>query len=53
MSLSAARSIIGKFRQRAQVLGVSWPDPVRNPTASEFEVDLWTLRASYWKKSCR
>ncbi|BBZ96744.1 cephalosporin hydroxylase [Bradyrhizobium diazoefficiens] len=21
----------------------TWPDPVRNPTASEFEVDLWTL----------
>jgi hypothetical protein len=21
----------------------SWPDPVRNPTASEFEVDLWIL----------
>ena len=41
MVLSTARSIIGKFHhmmwQRA------WPDPVRNASASEFEVDLGVL----------
>ena len=43
MSLSAARSIIRKLRGRTRVPRSSWPDPVRNRTASEFEVDLWTL----------
>jgi hypothetical protein len=41
--LSAARSIVRKLRRKTlQVAGV-WPDPVRNSTASEFEVDLWIL----------
>ena len=43
MPLTAARSIIRKFRSKAQELVGDWPDPVRNPTASEFEVDLWIL----------
>ena len=43
MALSAARSIIRKFRSKTQQFARLWPDPVRNPTASEFEVDLWTL----------
>lgn len=43
MPLPAARSIIRKFRNKAQGLVGDWPDPVRNPTASEFEVDLWIL----------
>ena len=43
MAFPAARSIIGKFRSKAQGLVGDWPDPARNPTASEFEVDLWTL----------
>jgi cephalosporin hydroxylase len=50
VSLSAARSIMGKFRRKAQVLTRSWPDPVRNPTASEFEVDLWTLSSFVLEK---
>ncbi|MBB4361497.1 cephalosporin hydroxylase [Bradyrhizobium sp. CIR18] len=28
----------------------SWPDPVRNSTASEFEVDLWTLSSFLLEK---
>lgn len=28
----------------------SWPNPVRNPTASEFEVDLWTLSSFLLEK---
>jgi cephalosporin hydroxylase len=41
--LSTARSIIRKLRNKARGLAGDWPDPARNPTASEFEVDLWTL----------
>ena len=43
MPLPAARSIIRKLRSKAQEFVGDWPDPVRNPAASEFEVDLWTL----------
>lgn len=43
----AIRSIIGKLVGKtegtaSEPLGL-WPDPALNPTASEFEVDLWTL----------
>jgi hypothetical protein len=40
-----ARSIIHRLR-----LTRSWPDPVCNPTASEFEVNLWTLSRFVLKK---
>ena len=43
MAFPAASSIIRKFRSKTQQLAGVWPDPVPNPTASEFEVDLWTL----------
>lgn len=43
MSLASARSIISKLRNNAQRAAGIRPDPVRNPGASEFEVDLWTL----------
>jgi cephalosporin hydroxylase len=43
VSLGSARSIIGKFRRHARRATGHLPDPVRNPGASEFEVDLWTL----------
>ena len=54
MPLPAARILLGDIRRKAravlgpkvhasQVLAGSWPDPVRNSNASEFEVDLWTL----------
>src|SRR6266849_7039008 len=43
VSLSIARSILGNVRRQARRALGSWPDPVRNPNASEFEVDLWTL----------
>ncbi|WP_315831428.1 hypothetical protein [Bradyrhizobium prioriisuperbiae] len=43
MSLVGARSIISGLRRRARRATGGWGDPVRNPDASEFEVDLWTL----------
>jgi hypothetical protein len=43
MPLLQPRSIIRKFRSKAQQFVGDWPDPVRNPNASEFEVDLWIL----------
>ena len=43
MSLVGARSIISGLRRRARRATGGWDDPVRNPGASEFEVDLWTL----------
>jgi hypothetical protein len=43
VAFPAASSIIRKFRSKTQQLAGVWPDPVPNPTASEFEVDLWTL----------
>ncbi len=43
MPLTAARSIARKIRDRTQQLAGIWPDPVRNPSASEFEVDLQVL----------
>jgi cephalosporin hydroxylase len=43
VSLGSARSIIGRFRRHARSAVGDRPDPVRNPQASEFEVDLWTL----------
>jgi cephalosporin hydroxylase len=49
VSIAGARSLLGRVRRRlapaAKKLPVttSWPDPVRNLTASEFEVDLWIL----------
>ncbi len=43
MAFPTARSIIRKFSSKTQQLAGVWPDPVPNPTASEFEVDLWTL----------
>lgn len=54
-----ARSIIRKLRQKygqpltaaaARTVSRSWPNPVRNPTASEFEVDLWTLSSFLLEK---
>jgi hypothetical protein len=39
MSLTVARSILGKLRR----LAGKRSDAVRNPQASEFEVDLWVL----------
>src|ERR1700751_3388594 len=50
MPLSAARVIIGKLRRKAQTITRTWPDPVRNPNASEFEVDLWTLSSFLLEK---
>jgi hypothetical protein len=43
ISLTHARSIIGRLRRNSQRALGTRPDPVRNPGASEFEVDLWTL----------
>jgi hypothetical protein len=43
LAFPTARSIIRKFSSKTQQLAGVWPDPVPNPTASEFEVDLWTL----------
>jgi cephalosporin hydroxylase len=43
MPLPAVRSIVDKVRDRMQELTGNWPDPVRNVTASEFEVDLRIL----------
>jgi hypothetical protein len=43
LAFPAARSIIRRLRGKAQGSAGDWPDPVPNPTASEFEVDLWTL----------
>ena len=42
MPLETARSIIRKIRGTPQP-ATTWDDPVKNPSASEFEVDLWTL----------
>ena len=48
-SIAGARSLLGRVRRRlapaANKFSVTtgWSDPVRNPTASEFEVDLWLL----------
>jgi cephalosporin hydroxylase len=41
--LAAARSMIRKIRGKMQPPEEDWSDPVRNPAASEFEVDLWIL----------
>jgi hypothetical protein len=41
--LTAVRSIARKIRDKTQQLAGVWPDPVRNPEASEFEVDLRIL----------
>jgi len=41
--LATVRSIARKIRGRTQQFAGGWPDPVRNPAASEFEVDLWIL----------
>jgi hypothetical protein len=41
--LAAARSVIRKIRGKKQPPVEAWPDPVRNPAASELEVDLWIL----------
>jgi cephalosporin hydroxylase len=38
---SIIRKLSGNNREAAK--HPSWPNPVRNPTGSEFEVDLWTL----------
>jgi cephalosporin hydroxylase len=43
LPLPAARSILRRFSRKTQQPAARWTDPVRNPTASEFEVDLWTL----------
>ena len=43
MPLATVRSIARKIRGKTQQLAGGWPDPVRNPAASEFEVDLWIL----------
>lgn len=49
MSLPAVSAILGRFCRQTEVER-SWPDPVRNPTASEFEVDLWTLSSFLLEK---
>jgi hypothetical protein len=36
-------SIIRKLSGNNATTKLPWPDPVPNPNASEFEVDLWTL----------
>jgi cephalosporin hydroxylase len=41
--LTAVRSMIRKIRGKPRSSVEAWSDPVRNPTASEFEVDLWIL----------
>ena len=41
--MTAVRSIVRKIRGKTQQPADVWPDPVRNPAASEFEVDLWIL----------
>jgi hypothetical protein len=39
--------MIRKFRSpQNEAAGEAWPDPVPNPSASEFEVDLWTPTVS-------
>jgi hypothetical protein len=48
VSIARARSLLGSFRRRGISAGgasaaAEWSDPVRNPEASEFEVDLWVL----------
>lgn len=44
MPLDSIRSLARKVRRKTQQLaGGGWTDPVRNPSASEFEVDLWIL----------
>ncbi len=43
MALAIARSILGNFRRQVRHSVGKRPDPVRNPQASEFEVDLWVL----------
>ena len=48
MPLPAARSIMSRIRRKTGLAAVGpepplWTDPVRNPAASEFEVDLWIL----------
>lgn len=43
MALATVRSIARKIRGRTQQPAGEWPDPVRNPMASEVEVDLWIL----------
>lgn len=43
MPLAIVRSIARKVRRKTMQVAAGWPDPVRNSTASEFEVDLWVL----------
>lgn len=43
MPLPAARTILRRFSRKTQQPAAGWTDPVRNPTAFEFEVDLWIL----------
>ena len=43
MRLTAVRSIVRGLGRKMNRLNNSWPDPVPNATATEFEVDLWTL----------
>ncbi len=42
-SLADVRSILSRFRRQEPPAAAVRSDPVRNPGASEFEVDLWTL----------
>jgi len=41
--LTVVRSIARRIRRGTMRFSGVWPDPVRNPAASEFEVDLWVL----------
>ncbi len=43
MPLAGPRAIVRRLRRKTRKLSDLWPDPIRNPKASEFEVDLWTL----------
>lgn len=43
MPLPGPRAIIRRLGRKPQEPTNSWSDPIRNPNASEFEVDLWTL----------
>ncbi|MEY9590267.1 cephalosporin hydroxylase [Bradyrhizobium yuanmingense] len=49
MPRPSVSTILGRFRRQTEVKR-SWHDPVRNPAASEFEVDLWTLSSFLLEK---
>lgn len=50
MPFPAVSAIVGKLHRKIKESTGPWPDPVRNPTASEFEVDLWILSSFLLKE---